>query len=144
MSTLLFHPLLRQCRRIFLRRHAVSLLSGESGDDRHDRQQVLVSIDLFVLLKDCTPTSDRLSEVLDYEFLREVVRRHTEGRRIRLQETLCDALLRDVLRHALVAAAIVRTEKTGIGPDAESIGVEVIGFQRSAIPHEFFATDLAR
>jgi dihydroneopterin aldolase len=76
---------------------------------------------------------DALHEVVDYDFVRQIVRERVGRGHIRLQETLADDLLRSLLAHPQVVAARVSTEKPDVYPDCEAVGVEVFGFS-SVLP----------
>jgi hypothetical protein len=62
-------------------------------------QRVLINVDLFVPLAASTPKEDKLSEVLDYDFIRRTVKERVARGHIHLQETLADDLLALMLAH---------------------------------------------
>jgi len=72
-----------------------------------------------------TPVADKLSEVVDYDFMRATIARRVEQGHIHLQETLCDDLVKTMLAHPQVRAACVSTEKPDVYPDCDAVGVEV-------------------
>lgn len=123
------------CRRLFLRNHEVDIGIGAHAFEQGRSQRVRIDVDLYVLLACSTPTSDALAEVVDYDFVREVVRERVGRGHIQLQETLADDLLRALLDHPQVMAARVSTEKPDVYPDCESVGVEVFAFKDGATPH---------
>ena len=129
MSTLLNHPRLAGCRRLFLRGHEVAVRIGAHDFEQHAAQRIVFNVDLYVPLALSTPRTDALSEVVDYDFIREAIARRVAGGHIQLQETLADALLGDMLAHPGVRAARVSTEKPDVYPDCEAVGVEVFGFR---------------
>lgn len=71
------------------------------------------------------PAADRIEEVLDYDFVREGVRRLAEGPGFALQETLCDAVAVLCLADARVREVRVRSMKPDVYPDAQ-VGCEVV------------------
>jgi dihydroneopterin aldolase len=123
----LVHPALAGCRRIFLRNYEVWVNIGVHEHEKLARQRMLFNIDLFVPLALSTPREDALHEVLDYDFIRQCIAARVERGHVQLQETLCDDVLAMMLAHPKVRAARVATEKTGIYPDCEAVGVEVWG-----------------
>ena len=129
MSALLNHPRLAGCRRLFLRRHEVAVRIGAHDFEQHAAQRIVFNVDLYVPLALSTPRTDALSEVVDYDFIREAIARRVGCGHIQLQETLADALLGDMLAHPGVRAARVSTEKPDVYPDCEAVGVEVFGFR---------------
>lgn len=130
MQSLLVHPQLMNCRRLFLRDYAVWINIGVHDFEKKGEQRVLINVDLFVPLAASTPTQDRLDEVLDYDFIRRTVMQRVAQGHIHLQETLADDLLRLLLAHPKVRAARVSTAKPDVYPDCDAVGVEVFGMQK--------------
>ena len=132
MQSLIQHPTLTDCRRLFLRNYEVRMNIGAHESEKKGAQRVLINVDLYVLLSASTPRDDQLREVLDYDFIRStIIRRMAQGH-VHLQETLCDDVLALMLAHPNVRAARVSTEKPDVYPDCESVGVEVFGTKEVA------------
>lgn len=132
MQTLLNHPSLSDCRRLFLRDYEVRIHIGVHDFEKRAEQRVLINVDLFVPLSVSTPVADTLDEVVDYDFIRrEILDRVAQGH-IELQETLADDVLRRMLAHPRVRAARVSTEKPDVYPDCDAVGVEVFGVKPDA------------
>jgi 7,8-dihydroneopterin aldolase/epimerase/oxygenase len=125
----LLDPRLHGCRRLFLRNHEVRVDIGIHDFERVAPQRVLINVDLYVPLETTTPTSDRIDEVVDYDFVRHAVAERIARGRIALQETLADDLLARLLAHPGVRAARVSTEKPDVYPDCDAVGVEVFGIK---------------
>ena len=130
MINLLTHPLLADCRRLFLRDYEMSIDIGAHDFEKHGAQRVVINVALYVPLIASTPANDSLDEVLDYDFIRRAIAEHVRRGHIQLQETLCDDVLALMLAHPGVRAASVSTEKPDIYPDAGAVGVEVFGFRK--------------
>jgi len=122
-------PFLRDCRRIFLQGLTQMVWIGIHDFERQSAQRVIFDIDLYVPLSENTPTRDHLEEVVDYDFVRRVVEVHTQQGHIELQETLCDAVLTDLLRHSQVVAARVSTRKPDVYEDCAAVGVEAFRYK---------------
>jgi dihydroneopterin aldolase len=120
---------LQGCRRLFLRKHEVLVDIGIHDFEQVAPQRVLINVDLYVPLEATTPRSDRIDEVVDYDFVRHAVAERIAQGRIALQETLADDLLARLLAHPGVRAARVSTEKPDVYPDCEAVGVEVFGIK---------------
>jgi dihydroneopterin aldolase len=118
-------PLLRDCRRLFLRGLSRPVRIGIHDFERTAPQRIIFDIDLYVPLAQSTPQRDHIDEVVDYDFVRHAVSDLIEKRHIELQETLCDALLDALLAHPQVVAARVSTRKPDVYPDCDAVGVEV-------------------
>ena len=130
MQSLLQHPSLIDCRRLFLRNYEVWINIGVHEFEKRGEQRVLINVDLYVPLSVSTPRADQLDEVLDYDFIRRTIAERVARGHIHLQETLCDDVLALMLAHPSVRAASVSTEKPDVYPDCESVGVEVFGMKQ--------------
>ena len=117
-------PSLRHCRRMFLRGLTVQARIGIHDFERTGPQRLILDIDVYVDLAAHTPQADDIAEVVDYDFVRELVRRRIERGHIMLQETLCDDILEEILQHPGVRAAQVSTRKPDVYPDCEAVGVQ--------------------
>ena len=129
MTTLLAHPALTGCRRLFLRNHEIAVHIGVHDFEHQAPQRIRFNVDLYVPLALSTPSADQLDEVVDYDFIRHTIAQRVVRGHIELQETLADDLLREMLAHPKVRAARVSTEKPDVYPDCEAVGVEVFGIK---------------
>jgi dihydroneopterin aldolase len=123
--TWLADPRLADCRRIFLREVLLDANIGIHDFERMGAQRLVINVDVFVPLAVSTPRHDRISEVLDYDFVRLTIRRRIEQGHINLQETLVDDIARALLAHPGVKAVRVASEKPDVYEDVEAVGVEV-------------------
>ena len=129
MLTALSRHRLTECRRLFLRNFEVPIKIGVDENEKIGAQRMLVNVDVYIPLEWSTPTRDDLSEVVDYNFMRDTLMMRTQSGHIQLQETLCDDVARILLSHPKVVAVRVSTEKPDIYADCESVGVEVFQFK---------------
>ena len=120
------------CRRIFLRDHAVMVHIGAHAFEKQAPQRVLFNVELFVPYASSTPRQDQLDEVVNYDFVRTVIRTHVEQGHVELQETLCDALATKLLEHPQIAAVRMSTCKPDVYPDCAGEGVEVFQMKERA------------
>lgn len=125
MSSALSLPSLADCRRLFLRNYEVHINIGVHDFEKRGEQRVLINVDLYVPLDLSTPEHDKLTEVLDYDFMRATIAERVSRGHVHLQETLCDDVVGMLLAHPKVRAVRVSTEKPDVYPDCESVGVEV-------------------
>lgn len=125
MSAIALHPALRDCRRLFLVDHELQVRIGVHDFEQHGPQRLLIDVDLYVPLAASTPRGDRLDEVVDYDFIRAVVRERVGRGAIGLQETLVDELAAALLAHPQVRAVRIATRKPDVYPDCAAVGVEV-------------------
>ena len=125
MTTLLTHPRLADCRRLFLRDYEVWINIGVHDFEKKGEQRVVINVELYVPLELSTPKHDELDEVVDYDFIRRTITERVSHGHLHLQETLADDVLAKMLEHPRVRAARVSTEKPDVYPDCDAVGVEV-------------------
>jgi 7,8-dihydroneopterin aldolase/epimerase/oxygenase len=129
MQSLIAHPQLMDCRRLFLRDYEVWINIGVHDFEKKGEQRVRINVDLYVPMALSTPQHDQLDEVVDYDFIRrEIMARVAQGH-VHLQETLADDVLQRLLAHPKVRAARVATEKPDVYPDCDAVGVEVFAMK---------------
>lgn len=116
---------LTHCRRLFLKGFEINMNIGVHEFEKKGEQRVVINVDLYVPLQNNTPSQDDLSEVVDYDFMRQTIADIIAIGHIHLQETLCDEIVKRMLAHPLVYATRVSTEKSDVYPDCEGVGVEV-------------------
>jgi dihydroneopterin aldolase len=121
----LFTTLALECRRLFLRDHTVQVHIGAHDFEKGVTQRLTFNVELFVPFEGSTPTTDKLSEVVDYDFVRELIARRIDRGHVELQETLCDELAQQLLAHPQVRAVRLSTQKPDVYPDCAGVGVEV-------------------
>ncbi len=117
-------PTLRHCRQMFLRGLTVQARIGIHDFEQQAPQRLILDIDVYVDLAQHTPNADDIAEVVDYDFVRDVVHRRVARGHIMLQETLCDDVLHEILQHPAVRAVQVSTRKPDVYPDCEAVGVQ--------------------
>ena len=132
MHSLLVHPALMACRRLFLRDYEVWINIGVHDFEKKGEQRVLINVDLFIPLAQSTPSKDELDEVVDYDFIRRSIAERVSRGHIHLQETLADDVVKMMLAHPRVRAARVSTEKPDVYPDCDAVGVEVFAIKPEA------------
>ena len=113
------------CRKLFLRRLEVLAHIGAHDFEKGVKQRLWIDVELYVPYAHSTPTQDRLHEVVDYDYVREVVARRIAQGHVELQETLCDDLAAQLLAHPQVRAVRLSTCKPDVYPDCAGVGVEV-------------------
>lgn len=125
MHSLLSHPQLQSCRRLFLKNYVVNINIGVHDFEQIAEQRVIFNVDLYIPLEDSTPKNDDLSEVVDYDFIRSTILERVRQGHIYLQETLCDDLAARLLAHDKVKAVQLSTQKPDVYPDCDAVGVEI-------------------
>jgi len=117
--------LLRTCRKLFLRGHVLDVHIGIHDFEQGAAQRMRFDVELYVPYAQSDPSRDNIEDIVDYDFIRGVVRQRTAAGHINLQETLCDQIAADLLNNPHVEAVRVATAKLDVYPDCEAVGVEV-------------------
>lgn len=130
MSYLFLHPALTDCRRLFLRDYEVMSNIGVHEFEKKGEQRVLFNVELFIPLAQSTPTLDDLSEVVDYDFIRDTIETRIAQGHVQLQETLCDEIAHTLLAHPKVRAVQISTQKPDVYADCQAVGVEVLHIKK--------------
>jgi len=125
VSERIFDILAVECRRLFLRDHVVPVQIGAHDFEKGVTQRLVFNVELFVPYASTTPKADKLAEVVDYDFVREVIAARIAQGHVELQETLCDDLAAQLLAHPQVRAVRLSTQKPDVYPDCAGVGVEV-------------------
>ena len=121
--------LLRTCRKLFLRGHVLDVHIGIHDFEQGAAQRMRFDVDLYVPYAQSDPSRDRIEDIVDYDFIRGVVRQRTAAGHINLQETLCDQIAADLLDNPHVEAVRVATAKLDVYPDCDAVGCEVFGIK---------------
>jgi len=121
--------LLRTCRKLFLRGHVLDVHIGIHDFEQGAPQRMRFDVDLYVPYTHSDPSRDNIEDIVDYDFIRAIVRQRTAAGHINLQETLCDQIAADLLDNPHVEAVRVATAKLDVYPDCEAVGVEVFRFR---------------
>jgi dihydroneopterin aldolase len=132
VSSWLLDPRLAHCRRIYLRDAVFEANIGVYDREHAGAQRLVINVDLFVSLSASTPRHDRVEEVVDYDFVRETIRRRLARGHVNLQETLIDDLTGVLLAHPGVVAVRICTEKPDVYEDVAGVGIEVFRFREPA------------
>ena len=124
--------LMADCRKLFLRGYELQVRIGIHDFELQAPQRMRFDVDLYVPYAHSSPTEDRIDEIVDYDFVRDTIRRLCDTGHINLQETLCDAIARGLLANTQVAAVRVSTCKPDVYPDCDAVGVEVFRLRDTA------------
>lgn len=115
---------------ILLDRYRLDVSIGIHDFERAKPQPVTVSIAVAFARR--KRYEDRITEVIDYDFLRREIAALVHGRHINLQETLCEAIL-GICKKGGAKGAVVQSEKTNVYPDTRSVGCEMSWFEAGVL-----------
>ena len=108
---------------IFLDQLDVSMRLGIHPHEA-EPQRVRLSVEMTIVYR-APLTADAITEVLDYDFLRNRIHELAAGPGFALQETLVDAIADLCLSDSRVRRVRVRSMKLDVYPDAR-VGCEVV------------------
>lgn len=117
--------MLADCRRLFLRNYELTVNIGVHDHEKRAAQRLIVNVDVYIPLALSSPRRDQLSEVVDYDLMRQAIADRVAQGHVQLQESLCDDVAAALLRHPLVRAVRISTLKPDVYPDCDGAGVEV-------------------
>jgi dihydroneopterin aldolase/D-erythro-7,8-dihydroneopterin triphosphate epimerase len=111
--------------RIFIRDLVVRCVIGVEEEERRERQDVVVQIDLWVDLRKAGRT-DALADSVDYSVLKRQILLATEITQYRLIEALAQRIADECLKDRRIECVKVAVEKPGVLRFARTVGVEIV------------------
>lgn len=128
ISLLSFAPLdprlCLDCRLLSLRQFELQVRIGVHAFEKLAPQRMLFDVDLCVPLSRAHAAQDDIADTVNYDFVRTLIMDLVTLQHYELQETLCDAILGQVMECPDVQAARVATRKPDVYPDCASVGTE--------------------
>ena len=112
-------------RKIFFRDLEIQAHIGIHDSEQGRPQPVRVNITLYMAPGE-RPQRDSITEVFNYDEVRNAVHRLIDGRHINLQETLVEEIADLCFAFDAVAAVRVSTEKTDVYDDCAGVGCEAV------------------
>ncbi|RYY32272.1 MAG: dihydroneopterin aldolase [Sphingomonadales bacterium] len=113
--------------RIFLEDYDLPVDIGFHDFEVGAPQRLLVSIEVWVAAE-AFGVEDTVAAAWNYDFLRNEIRRMTEGRRFNLQETLVRDIYELIAAREGVVDLRVSARKPDVYPDCAGVGVELSSF----------------
>jgi FolB domain-containing protein len=111
--------------RILIKDLMLRCVLGLSGEERREKQDVLINLILWTDLKPAA-TSDSITDTVDYSALKKQIINLVEVSQYHLAETLADRIATLCLEHPAVQQVQVTVEKPTALRFAHSVGVEII------------------
>ena len=112
-------------RKVFFRDLEIQAHIGINDSEQGQSQNVLVNITLYMATVG-RPQRDSISEVFNYDQVRDAVHKLVDGRHINLQETLVEEIADMCFTFDAVVAVRVSSEKTDVYDDCAGVGSEVV------------------
>lgn len=114
----------KKCRLLSLKKYEINVQIGVHDFEKIAPQRMWFNVDLCINLLNSQAKTDKISETINYDIIRDLIKKITTGIRFELQETICDAIGNNLIKMHGVYAARVFTQKPDVYPDCESVGVE--------------------
>jgi D-erythro-7,8-dihydroneopterin triphosphate epimerase len=111
--------------RILIKDLMLRCILGLSGEERREKQDVLINLVLWTDLKRAA-ASDSIDDTVDYAALKKRIITLVEGSQFHLAESLADRIATLCLEQAAVQQVQVTVEKPTALRFAHSVGVEII------------------
>ena len=110
--------------RILVYDLAARCVIGISGDERREKQDVLINLSLYADLSR-PAKSDRIEDTVDYRAIKKKVLAMVEKSSFQLLEALAEAIAQTCLAEQAILRVAVRVEKPSALRFARSVGVEI-------------------
>ncbi len=116
--------------RIFIRDLALRCIIGIYPEERREKQDVIINVELDV---DCRPAgmSDDMADTVSYKTIKQDVRAMVEASAFLLIERLAEEVASIALRDTRVEACTVTVDKPGALRFASSAAVRITRLQRA-------------
>lgn len=103
--------------------YRVEMFLGIHASELERPQPVLVTVEMLSLYNG--PVEDEITQVVDYDFLRQEISRLAQSQKFALQEHFCDSVANLCWAFAPVTAVAVESTKPEIYPDA-TVGCQIV------------------
>ncbi len=110
--------------RIFIRDLALRCIIGIYPEERREKQDVVINVEMLCDLRRAG-TSDDLNDTVDYKSIKKAILKLVEGSRFQLIETLAEKISGIALDDEKVQQVVVTVDKPGALRFAKSSAVEI-------------------
>ena len=110
--------------KVFIRNLRVHGILGIHEWERVTPREIIINVTLFTDTR-AAAQSDRITDCVDYSALASKLRAHAEGAARMTVEALANDLAELCLLEPKIIMVILRVDKPGAVPEAESVGVEI-------------------
>ena len=110
--------------RIFIRDLALRCIIGIFPEERREKQDIVINVEMHANLKKAGMTDD-LNHTVDYKTVKKAILKLVEGSAFQLIETLAERIAEIALSHEKVQQVVVTIDKPGALRFAKSSAVEI-------------------
>ncbi|MBN2685964.1 MAG: dihydroneopterin aldolase [Pontiellaceae bacterium] len=110
--------------KIFIRELALRCIIGIYPEERREKQDVVINVEMHCDLRKAG-TSDDLNDTVDYKSIKKSILKLVEESRFQLIETMAESIAAIALSDKKVQAVVVTVDKPGALRFAKSSAVEI-------------------
>ena len=110
--------------KVFIKELKALGIIGIYPHERETPQEILINVTVYTNTR-CAAQTDDIADCVDYDSLAKKIKSHAESAARLTVEALANDLAAICLKEQGVEKVIVRVEKPGAVPSAQSVGVEV-------------------
>lgn len=123
---------LHECQRIFVKNYLCTMRIGVHPHEQKYPQKIQINVTIYLPRQYTSPETDSLTEVYNYSTLICILKQESQKNGIKLQETLCQNIAKNILQDKRISAVAVSSEKLSVYKECTSIGVQTLTFQSSS------------
>ena len=127
--SLINHPKLSNHLCIFFDKLEFQTSIGIHEHEMQKKQSVIICIEMFFPLSSASPKKDSISEVLDYDTIREGIEKIVSGKHFYLQETLINEISSFCIKQKHVTATRIKIAKKNAYKNCEAVGIELVSWK---------------
>ena len=127
--SLINHPKLSNHLCIFFDKLEFQTSIGIHEHEMRKKQSVVIYIEMYFPLSSASPKNDSISEVLDYDTIREGIQNIVKRKHFYLQETLINEISSFCMKQSNVTATRIKIAKKHAYENCEAVGIELVSWK---------------
>ena len=127
--SLINHPKLSNHLCIFFDKLEFQTSIGIHEHEMRKKQSVIICIEMYFPLSSASPKKDSISEVLDYDTIREGIEKIVNRKHFYLQETLINEISSFCIKQRNVTATRIKIAKKNAYKNCEAVGIELVSWK---------------
>ena len=127
--SLINHPKLSNHLCIFFDKLEFQTSIGIHEHEIQKKQSVIICIEMYFPLSSASPKKDSISEVLDYDTIREGIQNIANRKHFYLQETLISEISSFCTKQKNVTATRIKIAKKNAYENCEAVGIELVSWK---------------
>ena len=124
------HPKPLLYAKLIMKRSSIDLHRAENKFiEMQKKQSVIICIEIYFPLSSASPKKDSISEVLDYDTIREGIQKIVNRKHFYLQETLINEISIFCIKQKNVTATRIKIAKKNAYKNCEAVGIELVSWK---------------